>query len=748
MGRASRIKQATASAKTAPNSGDPLFERALDALRSGNHGAAIVTLRQVLLERPGHPQASFHLATSLREQSQIAEAIALFETLLEAHPRNVPLMVHFAETLRRAKRFADAERLCCEVIAIEPDHSEAHVVRGATRQDWGRWSDAIADYEKAIVLDPRAPLPHKRLVEANLATGRRQEAMAAFRIAERDNLCDFELYRLAGDNFDRLGQTSDSFSAYRKAMDLNPYDIHTYINLCALLCKTELIEVALSVADVGIKLEPDTYSLHFNRAVALERLNRSGDAAHAYADALRCDPQSGNALIAMCRLRSQVCDWDGLEVSRALARTMTYKKGAKTPPFGILPLTPSLAEVYNANRLWARSFVVDQPPLATYAPRPVERRSERLRIGYLSADFHQHATAALIAEVFEFHDRGRFETFGFSIGAKDHGPMRQRLVAALDHFHDIADFSFDAAAGAIRRTDIDILIDLKGYTFQARPEILARRPAPIQVNYLGYPSTMGARFIDYIVGDAVVTPMEHAPYYTEQIVQLPHSYQPNDRKRLVSPDRPTRANCGLPATGFVFCCFNACYKITPAIFSIWMRLLAEAPHSVLWLYASDPSVPDNLRREAVARGIDPGRLVFATPLPMSDHLARIGLADLFLDTLPVGAHTTASDALWVGLPVLTCCGEGFAARVSASLVRAVGLPELATASLEDYERTALELYRNPATLMAIRGRLVENLPAAPLFDSLRYTRDLERALLRMSEIRDQGLPPQPFAIVE
>jgi len=318
-------------------------------------------------------------------------------------------------------------------------------------------------------------------------------------------------------------------------------------------------------------------------------------------------------------------------------------------------------------------------------------------------------------------------------------------VNAFDHFVDIYLAPPFEAARRIYDDHIDILIDLKGYTGQARPEILVDRPAPIQVNYIGFPGTMGADFIDYIIGDPFVTPLEHQPFYAEKIVQLPNSYQPNDTKRTIAA-APARRDCGLPEQGFVFCAFNSAHKFTPEMFDVWMRLLNAVPDSVLWVLSRSSATEQNLRREAAARGVAPERLIFAPCLPLAEHLGRQRLADLFLDTLPYNAHTTTSDALWAGLPVVTCAGETFAGRVAGSLLRAVGLPELVTTSLADYETTALALAREPQKLAALKEKLARNLPSAPLFDTARYTRDLEAAYVRMWDRWQAGEAPQAIVL--
>jgi predicted O-linked N-acetylglucosamine transferase (SPINDLY family) len=370
----------------------------------------------------------------------------------------------------------------------------------------------------------------------------------------------------------------------------------------------------------------------------------------------------------------------------------------------------------------------------------------KIRLAYLSADFHEHATAYLMAELFDRHDRSRFEIIGISSGADDGSAMRRRLVAAFDQFYDVRETRDEDVARLIHERQIDIAINLNAFTQDARPEILSYRPAPIQIVYLGIPGTLGAPFIDYIIADPIVAPFEHQPFYTEKIVHLPDCYQVNDSKRIIAERTPLRHEAGLPKIGFVFCCFNSNWKIVPRTFDVWMRLLHKVPGSVLWLLHDNEGAERNLRREARARGVDPTRLVFATRVPLPDHLVRHRLADLFLDTLPVNAHTTAGDALWSGLPLVTQLGEGFAGRVAASLLKAVGLPELVTHNVEDYEALALRLAQDHALLGSYRDRLLRNRLTYPLFNTEGFRLHIEAAYLRMWEIWQQGEPPQSFAV--
>jgi predicted O-linked N-acetylglucosamine transferase (SPINDLY family) len=430
-------------------------------------------------------------------------------------------------------------------------------------------------------------------------------------------------------------------------------------------------------------------------------------------------PGHAEALNQQIQCRQQICDWRGI----GLLQRDLLSSSERFSPFGALTIDSTPAQQLAVARTWCEQRYAAIKPL----PQNSDHRGGKIRLGYLSADFCNHAMAHPVAALIEHHDRQRFEIIAYSYGPDDGSPMRRRLAQACDRFTDIRSMPAIEAAKLIQADGIDILIDLAGYTTGARTEILAFRPAPVQVNFLGYPGTMGAGFIDYIIADPVCIPLGEDVYFSETVVRLADCYQPNDRRREIA-ETPSREACGLPARGVVFCCFNNIYKIAPEMFAVWMRLLEQVPDSVLWLLDGNTAARQNLRREA---GGAADRLIFAPRQPMPDHLARHRLADLFLDTLPYNAHTTASDALWAGLPVLTCRGKTFAGRVAASLLTAVGLPELIASSLADYEALALGLAREPARLAAVRDKLAANRHTAPLFDSVRFARAIETAYRQM-----------------
>ncbi|CAO3451759.1 TPR domain protein, putative component of TonB system [Azospirillum argentinense] len=616
----------------------------------------------------------------------------------------------FGEALRRQGRVAEAEAHHRAALSWLPDFGGNHFNLGLTLQAQGRTAEAAAAYGEAARLMPRfAPAPCNQGVLLR-ALGRREAAETAL----------------------------------RRAVSLDPTLVPGWLNLGAVVQALGRVDAAAGCYRNALALRPDLAEAHANLGLVVKEGGRLADSLPAFRRALALGlPDAGGVLAQLVQQMRHLCRWDGLaERSAQLAALVRGGATRQVHPWIFLGEGAGpAAELACARRYadWRTQGIAAMPARRDSGPRG------RLRIGYLSADYHEHATAALIAELIERHGRERVEVVGYSYGPDDGGPMRRRLTAAFDRFVDLAACSHADAAARIRADGVDILVDLKGYTQQARPEIAAHRPAPVQAQWLGYPGTMGAGFIDYVIGDPLVTPFDHQPFYAERIVQLPVCYQPNDRSRPIGPT-PSRVACGLPKEGVVFCCFNAAYKITPGLFDLWCRLLRAVPDSVLWLLDSHPEASANLRREAVRRGVAADRLVFAPRRPPAEHLARYRLADLFLDTTPVGAHTTASDALWAGVPVLTVMGEGFASRVGTSLLRAAGLPELAVRSLADYKDMALRLAGDPDGIARLKARLMAEGRRAPLFDTDRLARALERAYATMWGFHAAGKPPRPFMV--
>ena len=485
-------------------------------------------------------------------------------------------------------------------------------------------------------------------------------------------------------------------------------------------------------------LKPELAAAWLGRGNLFFRLKRYDNALAAYDKAMSIEPDLIGVEGARLYSKMYHCDWRNYDEECQHLISAVKNRKENTEPFAFLSVSSSPEDEHVYATVWASK---KYPP----SDRPIWNgeifKHDRIRVAYVSADFYEHATSYLMAGMFECHDRSQFEITGISIGPDDGSKVRRRLEKAFEHFVDVETSTDDQIAAAIEKAEIDILVDLKGFTQDGRTGLFARRCAPIQVNYLGYPGTMGADYIDYLIADHTVIPESQQSYYTEKIAYLPNSYQVNDAKRLISDKAFTRAELALPEEGFVFCCFNNNYKIIPSVFDCWMRILKQVEGSVLWLFENNANTASNLRKEAETRGANSKRLVFAERMPLPDHLARHRLADLFLDTLPYNAHTTASDALWAGLPVLTQIGETFAGRVAAGLLNAIGLAELITSTSQAYESLAIELASNSGKLAHIKRKLADNRLTSPLFDTCLFTRHIEAAYTAMYERHKAGLSP-------
>ncbi|HJU15224.1 MAG TPA: tetratricopeptide repeat protein, partial [Stellaceae bacterium] len=584
---------------------------------------------------------------------------------------------------------------------------------------------------------------HNTLGDVLTALGRFGEAEACCREAVRLQPGYAEAYNNLGIALASLSRPQEAEACYREALRLKPGNATALKNLGLALLSLGRLGEAESCYREALRLEPENTAVLKNLGNALSLQGKLSEAADAFERAAALEPDDADALATWVFTKQRMCDWAAQREDEARFRAGLKAQALQATPgvaFRLLGVSSTAEEQFAYARRVAAGLAAHEPaPFPSLPPRS----GERIRLGYL---FHPRPIGYLIAGLVEHHDRRRFEVIGYATGPDDGSGVRDRLAKAFDRLVDIVPMQDLDAARLIHADALDVLVDLNGFTPAGRPKIPAYRPAPIQVNYLGYPGTMGADFIDYILVDRFVVPPEQQPFFSERVVYVPGCYQCNDDKRAIAAATPSRAECGLPEAGFVFCCFNDSYKLTPRFFDVWMRLLHAVPGSVLWLLEFNPWIRTNLMREAEARGIASTRLVFAPRLPLPEHLARYRLADLFLDTLPYNAHVTASDALWVGLPVLTCAGETFAGRVGGSLLQAVGLSELVTASLEDYEALALRLAGDAGMLTRLRARLAQNRQTCPLFDTERATRNLEAAYWRMHQIRKAGRPPIAFSI--
>jgi predicted O-linked N-acetylglucosamine transferase (SPINDLY family) len=495
----------------------------------------------------------------------------------------------------------------------------------------------------------------------------------------------------------------------------------------------------------AIALDPRHAEAHYNRGTLLLVLKRIEEGLECLGRAFALDPHQDNLQGICLHARMHLCDWTNFDRYCAELNAGIDGGARVIIPFQLMacPSTPA------AQLKCARIFVDKKHP--PY-PEPIWRgepyRHERIRVAYVSGDLRDHPVAQLTAGMFARHDRSRFETFAISTGNDKPSEMRERLKASFDRFIDVHAMGDREIARLLRDLEIDIAVDLNGLTDASRPNVFAQRPVPVHVSYLGFAGTLGQDYCDYMIADRFVIPEAAQVHYAEKVVYLPDTFMVNDDTRKIFAPRPSRTEAGLPQDGFVFCCFNNSFKITPDLFDVWMRLLAGVPGSVLWLSSSfNTSAPQNLRREAEKRGVAGDRLLFAPMVARNeDHLARVSHADLFLDTLHYNAHTTAADALWAGVPVLTCAGETFASRVAGSLLGAVGLPQLVTSTLAGYEKLGLALARDPTRLATLRDTLARNRTTFPLFDTGRFTCHIEAAYTAMWQRAERGEPPQSFAV--
>lgn len=715
-------------------------------------------------------------AVWLFERGRLAEAAAQCAKVLQAQPRNFEAVYFLGLVRGNQGRLAEAAQCFEKAVALDPQSFAAHRNLGVALGGLGRHDAAVASFETALSLKPGDAQTHNDLGVVFAGMHRFDRAIASFETALALAPAAIDALNNLGAALSALNRDEEAIASFERMVALRPGDADAHNNLGAVLSRTKRYEpairsfqralaiegdhvdaqnglgvafaatgrydAALACFERASALRPDHAEAPVNAVNALKSLKRY-DAALARCEAvLAARPDDAGALTLCAALRRHLCDWRTLDQidGRVIDHVQTGRGAILPFVFLTLADDPAL-QLACARRYWSSRKIAARP----LAARP-SGDGRKLRLGYLSADFHEHATARLAAELFERHDRTQFEVFAFSSGPDDASAMRRRLEKAFDHFVDIRNDGDDRAARRIHEHDIDILVDLKGHTEDGRLEILARRPAPVQVHYLGYPGTIGVDFIDYMLVDRFIVPPGSEQYFAEKLVYLPGSYQVNDRLRTIAENAPARAECGLPERGFVFCCFNNSYKIAAPVFALWMRLLTAVSGSVLWLLADNEAAAENLRREAAAHGIDPARLVFAPRLPLAQHLARHRWADLFLDTMPVNAHTTASDALWAGLPIVTCAGRSFVARVAGSLLHALGLAELVTEDLAAYERLALALAQQPERLAALKEHLGAARQESPLFDASRTCRYIEAAYREMWEIRRRGDPPRDFAV--
>ena len=688
----------------------PVADRQLGRLleQRGDPVGAAICYRRAARLRPLDAAAQAYLARALAGQGEVAEALGHYQRAVSLAPDDAWSHIALGNALLREGAVAEAPASYERALAINPDLAEAHSNLGEALRRMGRLSEAVAACERALTLKPELAEAHN-----NLGNALRQE-----------------------------GRLEPAISHYEQALSLKPDWPEVHNNVAIALQEQGRTPEAAEHYERALSLNSGLAEVHQNLGSALAQCGRTLDAIAALRRALALKPDYPEALVQVAHLNGELCDWRHREAETAQVLNLMGRHPGLVPPFNLQAQQSTPAEQLLCAHQWSQRIAQRQSPGFVHDR---SRSPGRIRLGYLSADFRDHPVAYAIAETIERHDRTRFDVFGYSYGPDDRSGLRRRLETAFDRFIDLHAVGNDEAAQQINTDAVDVLIDLTGYTQFGRPRILASRPAPVQVNFLGFLGTMGAEFIDYIMVDPFIAPSSQQWFYSEKVVHLTGGWWPAEIRWEIAEEARPRTEYGLPEDAFVFCCFNTSYKITPSMFNVWMGLLRASPRSVLWLGAADSLVQDNLRREAVQRGVSPERLVFAPHEPMANYLARHRHADLFLDTLPYNAVGTAYHALLTGLPILTCAGETFAGRTAGAMLLAAELPELVTFSIEEYERMALRLAREADLLTGIRQRLAQARSSSALFDGERAVRELENAFARMWENWLSGEAPSSFS---
>jgi predicted O-linked N-acetylglucosamine transferase (SPINDLY family) len=752
------------------------FEEALAHHQRGDLAAAERGYRTILQADAGHFDATYLFGLVFLQSGRFVDAETHLRRAIKINANSAHAFHDHGNALLELNRPAEALARYDRAIALDANFADAFNNRGNALLRLTRLDEALQSFDRAIALNANHAIAYYNRGNALRRLKRHDEALASYQRAIALNPHYIEAYNNCGNTHLQLHRPDDALAAYDKAIALNPMFAESHCNRANALIELRRFNEALASADRGLSfnsefalgwrtrgdclrhlqrndeslaaydraigLESDMVAALAGRARVLHELKRHDEAAQSWSKLLRLAPDYDCAKGHVAYEKMLVCDWSGLDTLAQSIEQDIEAGRMSAEPFGYQALSHS---AQNLRRCAELSIQRECPRLPPLCP-PGAYDHDKIRIGYLCGEFREHATSALMAELFELHDKQKFQWFAFDNGWDDGSAIRQRIAVAFDRIVDISRLSDAQAAAAIRQNEIDILVNLNGFCGRDRNGVFSRQPAPVQVNYLGFPGTMGAEYIDYILADPIVIPPEHEAFYAEAIAWLPDCYQVNDSQRRIADNTPVRSAVGLPEDGFVFCCFNNSFKITEDIFDVWMRLLNKVGGSTLWLIEDNAAAVRNLRREANRRGVDPSRLVFAPRLKSAEHLARHRLADVFLDTLPYNAHTTASDALWVGVPVLTCLGSTFPGRVAASLLHAVGLPELVAYSLDEYEALALRLAQDPALLSSMKSKLAQNRDTCPLFDSKRFARHIEAAYYTMWDRHRRGERPTRFSV--
>jgi predicted O-linked N-acetylglucosamine transferase (SPINDLY family) len=725
-----------------------LFQQAVMLYQQRRLPDADKVLSQILQRAPNHGDA-LHLAGIVAQEiGRPQRAASLLAKAVKLHPGAAPLHDALAIVLNALGQRREALTSWDRAVRIDPAYADAWVNRGTLLKALNRVDEAVASYDRALAIEPNFAEAHYNRALSLSALRHYEAALEASdrAIALNPGFADAHFSR--GTILADMKRDREALVSFQQAIALKPDHAEAIYNIGTSLLGLSRMREAIEHFDRAIALKPDHADAYRNRGVAQQELGLFEDAIASQEKALALRPDFAFLDGDLLHLRLTVCDWNGLaaSVSRIAGRTARGKPVCS--PFASLLVSHDPALQRRAAKIYvAAKYPADNrlgPIVACPSRGP---QGDKIRIGYFSADFREHPVSQLMIGLFEKHDRSRFHIVGFAFGPDAGDAMAARVANSCDEFIDVRAIPDHAVAQLAREKGIDIAVDLGGCTNHARTGIFALRAAPVQVGYIGYLGTMGADYFDYIIADRVMIPEVDREHYAEKVAYLP-SFQSNPSDRAISVAPASRTDAGLPEVGFVFCCFNSNFKVMPDVFSVWLRILQAAPGSVLWLYILGDAAERNIRTTAEAAGLAPERIVFARRLPHAEFLSRLRLADLFLDTSPYNAGTTASDALWMGLPVLTRLGETFAGRMAASLLTAVGMPELIALSPGDYEAIAIDLARNPVRIADIRRKLAQCRATSRLFDTKRFARDIEAAYAAMVERYHAGLPPEHIHVVD
>ncbi|WBL75692.1 tetratricopeptide repeat protein [Bradyrhizobium xenonodulans] len=723
-----------------PNYADAHANKGKSLLELGRHAEALAAYDRALSVRPELAEAWLGRGTALARRGHRDEALAAFDRALSIRGDLAEGWIGRGNVLYELRRYADAAASYDRALGIAPESAAAWLGRGNVNADIKRYDEALTAYGKALSIKPDST--QALIGRGNVFTALKlhDDALALYDVVLSGKANSAEAWLGRGNVLLDLRRHDDALAAYDKAVSIAPDLAEAWLGRGNVFADVKNYGEALDGYDKALSIRSDLAEAWFGRGNIFADLRRHDDAFAAFDRAFSLN--RGLPGVEGARLYSKLncCDWTEIEAERTRLIASIRAGEGGCQPFALLSIAASAEDQRRSADFWIERML-GLAARKTVEAAPVQ--ADKIRIGYLSGDFRTHPVSYLAAGLFEAHDRTRFETHGFSIGPTDHSDLRARLERSFDHFTDLFGRSDDEIMGCIEAAKIDILVDLMGHTLGARLALLARRPAPVLAGYLGFAGTVGGGLLDYVIADERVIPAEDRKHFSEKVVWLPHCFMPHDAEgRAISHAGLDRRAQGLPADGVVFCGFNNAYKLNPATFGSWMRILRDVDGSVVWLSDLPDVAKSNLRRAAEASGIDPQRLVFAARIASTaDHLARHGLADLFLDALPYNAHTTAGDSLWAGLPVLTLTGEAYAGRVAASLLHALGLAELITHSRDEYEERAIELALNREKLHGIRETLEKRRHTMPLFDTPLLARNLEQAFEAMVRRYRAGLPP-------